>query len=247
MKKLILHIPHAATEIPLKDGYVISDEKIKEEILKLTDWHTEDLYKDDDCETIQFDYSRVFCDPERFTDDAKEPMAKFGMGVLYEKTDNNEVMRKVSTDLRRKILNEYYFKHHAALNNAVKKQLNFNNRALILDCHSYPDIPLKRSSHKVVPRPDFNIGTDPIHTPQRLIDISKGFFNEKNLTLGVDYPFSGAIVPIEHYGKNKNVASIMLEINRKLYLKNNSNEKSENYEATKKIVQEYITLIKSEL
>ena len=39
----------------------------------------------------------------------------------------------------------------------------------------------------------------------------------------------------------------MLEINRKLYLKEGTNEKSENYEKTKKIVKEYIELLKSEL
>ena len=49
------------------------------------------------------------------------------------------------------------------------------------------------------------------------------------------------------YQKNKNVESIMLEINRKLYLKKGTNEKSENYEKTKKVVQEYIYLIKNEL
>jgi hypothetical protein len=39
----------------------------------------------------------------------------------------------------------------------------------------------------------------------------------------------------------------MLEINRKLYLKEGTKEKSENYGKTKEVVQEYIKLIKSEL
>jgi len=47
--------------------------------------------------------------------------------------------------------------------------------------------------------------------------------------------------------KNRNVESIMLEINRKLYLKEGTKEKSENYGKTKEVVQEYIKLIKSEL
>jgi len=52
---------------------------------------------------------------------------------------------------------------------------------------------------------------------------------------------------MEYYQKNKNVESIMLEINRKLYLKEGTNEKSENYEKTKEVVQEYIELIRAEL
>ena len=247
MKKIILHIPHSANNIPLKDGYILKDKILENEILKLTDWHTEDLYSSNESERIIFEYSRIFCDPERFSDDLQEPMAKVGMGVLYEKTDENQIMRVISPELREKILKEYYFKHHSKLNNAVKKQLELNKRAVILDCHSFPDIPMKRSQHKIVPRPDYNIGTDKFHTPKKLIDISVDFFKKRNLTLGIDFPFSGSIVPMEYYQKNKNVESIMLEINRKLYLKEGTNEKSENYEKTKKIVKEYIELIKSEL
>jgi N-formylglutamate amidohydrolase len=137
-------------------------------------------------------------------------MAKVGMGVLYEKTDDNRVMRIVPSALREKILAEYYFKHHSRLNKAVKNQLEISKSALILDCHSFPDTPLQRSLHKTVPRPDYNIGTDAFHTPKRLIAISVDFFKQRNLTLGIDTPFSGTIVPMEYYKKNKNVRSIML-------------------------------------
>ncbi|MFD1615824.1 N-formylglutamate amidohydrolase [Gelatiniphilus marinus] len=246
MKKLILHIPHSGNKIPIKDGYILEDKVLENEIFKLTDWHTQDLYCVKNCESIIFEYSRIFCDPERFSDDLQEPMAKVGMGVLYEKTDDGETMRIISKELRHKILNEYYFKHHSKLNDAVEKQLKLNNRALILDCHSFPNIPMKRSQHKVVPRPDYNIGTDRFHTPKKLIDISVDFFKKRNFTLGIDYPFSGSIVPMEYYQKNKKVESIMLEINRKLYLKEGTNEKSENYGKTKEVVQEYIELLKSE-
>jgi hypothetical protein len=39
---------------------------------------------------------------------------------------------------------------------------------------------------------------------------------------------------MEHYHKNKNVSSIMLEINRKLYLNELGNQKSNQYEIIKK-------------
>jgi N-formylglutamate deformylase len=203
MKKLILHIPRSAKEIPINEGFILNEKEIENEILKLTDWYTEDLYGSTKTERIVFEYSRIFCDPERFSDNSQEPMAKVGMGVLYEKTDEKQIMRIVSTELREKILSEYYFKHYLKLNNAVKKQLKLNNRALILDCHSFPEIPMKRSLHKVVPRPDYNIGTDKFHTPKRLIDISVNFFKKRDLILGIDYPFNGSIVPMEYYQEIK--------------------------------------------
>jgi hypothetical protein len=48
----------------------------------------------------------------------------------------------------------------------------------------------------------------------------------------------------EHYQKDKRVTSIMLEVNRGLYLKENSYEKSEGYNTTKEIVQGYMNLLK---
>jgi N-formylglutamate deformylase len=44
MKKLVLHIPHSSTEIPLFDGYVSTKDEIQDEIIKLTDWYTDDLF-----------------------------------------------------------------------------------------------------------------------------------------------------------------------------------------------------------
>lgn len=48
---------------------------------------------------------------------------------------------------------------------------------------------------------------------------------------------------MKYYHKNKNIQSIMLEVNRKLYLKEDSNEPSETYEQTRGVVQDFIGLI----
>lgn len=44
MKKLVLHIPHSSTEIPILDGYVSTQDEIQDEIIRLTDWYTDDLF-----------------------------------------------------------------------------------------------------------------------------------------------------------------------------------------------------------
>ncbi|WP_313504742.1 N-formylglutamate amidohydrolase [Kaistella carnis] len=100
---------------------------------------------------------------------------------------------------------------------------------MIIDCHSFPDIPFNRSLDKSPNRPDFNIGTDVYHKHPALIEYSQSFFNSKGYSLGIDWPYSGSMVPIEFYQKEKKVQSIMLEVNRKLYLKGLTNEKSDNY------------------
>lgn len=53
------------------------------ESLILTDWYTDELFKLEPVTTVQANFSRLFCDAERFVDDSQEVMAKKGMGVLY--------------------------------------------------------------------------------------------------------------------------------------------------------------------
>jgi N-formylglutamate deformylase len=229
------------------EGYVVDENFLAKEMLKLTDWYTDDLFHSDDDEMIKADFSRIFCDPERFTDDSQEVMAQYGMGVLYEKSDDGEVIRIVTPELREHVLNDYYWQHHNKLSAAVNQQLDLFGKALIIDCHSYPSNPLKRDLDKNSKRPDFNIGTDSFHTPQHLIDLSVSFFENAGYTLGLDWPYKGSIVPLEHFSKNKNVMTIMLEINRALYLNEPTNEKSERYHEVKNITGEFIKLIKSSL
>ena len=246
-KKIILHIPHSSTKIPLSEGYLVDSTFLDNEILKLTDWYTDDLFYSDEDEMIVAEFSRIFCDPERFADDSQEVMAQFGMGVLYEKSDNGEEIRIVTPELKEKVLKSYYWKHHNKFSAAVNNQLNRFGNVTIIDCHSYPNKPLKRDLDKNLKRPDFNIGTDFFHTPKKLIDISVSFFEKAGYTLGVDWPYRGSIVPLEHYQKNKNVSTIMLEINRALYLNEPTNQKSEKYYQIKEIASKYIRTIKNSL
>ena len=245
MKKLVLHIPHSSTEIPIREGYVSTQEEINQEIIKLTDWYTDDLFDSEEDDKIVAPFSRIFCDVERFADDDLEVMSKFGMGVLYEKLDNGNQLRIVTQKLKLDVLKDYYWAHHNKFNDVVKNHLEQSRSCLILDCHSFPSFPLTRALVQNRITPDFNIGTDSYHTPKYIIDESIKYFESKGYTLGIDTPYSGSIVPMEYYQKDKRVTSIMLEVNRRMYLNEPGNEKSENYQITKEIVKGYIKLLNS--
>ena len=127
----------------------------------------------------------------------------------------------------------------------MDSQLKSVGKAVIVDCHSFPKIPLKKALDQTINRPDFNIGTDKFHTPNYLIELSIDFFKDKGFSLGVDWPYSGSIVPIKHYQQSKNVESIMLEVNRALYLTGEGNQKSSDYLKIKQVVSEYLKTIKT--
>ena len=245
MRKLILHIPHASTHLPSKEGYVVDNSILENEILKLTDWYTDDLFsnsQDDDCIAP---FSRIFCDVERFSNDAEEVMAQFGMGMIYEKTDNGTTMRVVTEELRNKILHDYYTPHHQKLISLVNQEINRNQKAVIVDCHSFPNLPNQRALDRTDFRPDFNIGFDPFHCNQNLVNEAQSFLQAKGYTVGINRPYSGSLVPDPWYLKDKSVQSIMLEVNRKLYLEENKQHKSSSYEKTKNTIQEFLNTLRN--
>jgi N-formylglutamate deformylase len=237
---LLLHLPHASTHIPLMEGYTVDGDTLQAELLKLTDHHTDDLFANDRDVAVVATFSRIFCDAERFTDDTLEVMAARGMGVLYTHTDAGERMRTVTPELRERILREHYAPHHARLTAAVQAALDSTGQATVVDGHSYPDVPLVRDLDQDPARPDFNIGTDPFHTPTELVDVAVAYFSTRGYTLGVDRPYRGTLVPMTWYQRDARVRSIMLEVNRALYLLPGSNTRSARYAEVKDVVQGFL-------
>ena len=243
---LIIHIPHASACIPYMDGYLAGPGIIDEEIKKLTDWFTDELFHFPEMhnDEIVADFSRVFCDVERFEDDADEPMAKRGMGVLYTTTDEGAPLREVTPQLRKRIITDFYRPHHQRLFQAVASHLQKYEQARIIDAHSFSDTPFRRDSDQEAHRPDFCIGTDRFHTPKEWIDFSIAYFRDKGYSLAINRPYAGTIVPLDHLGKEARVKSIMLEVNRKLYLNNAGDERSEAFPEVKATIEGFLKRIR---
>ena len=239
---LILHIPHASVQVPFYDGYV-NLVTLQKQIDLLTDWYTDELFNFDDSVSVVAPFSRVFCDVERFYDDANEIMSKVGMGMLYTHSDDGSIFRYLNDQIKNSIVENYYHPHHQALTNEVDDQLKLYGQAKIIDCHSFPNFPFTRDVNQALPRPDFNIGINHFHTPEKWILESKIFFENNGYSLGIDWPYAGTIVPMKHFTINKNVHSIMLEVNRDLYLMENSFEKNEQFNLIQDLVSDWLNLI----
>jgi len=240
---MILNIPHSATQIPFLDGFTGYFDRINPEIHLLTDWFTDELFDLACHQRVVTPFSRIFCDVERFEEDEREPMARFGMGMLYERTDSGQLLRQVTKELRAKILADFYRPHHDLLNSLVEDSLLKTNGSLIVDCHSFPEKPFASSLSLGGFRPDFNIGTDHFHTPSEWIEELKAYFTQEGYTVIVDYPYSGSIVPMAHYQKEKRVKSIMLEVNRGIYMDEKTIEKKPNFPEIQRIVTGFLSLL----
>src|SRR5437867_1990314 len=93
----VIHVPHSSIAVPddVRRTLVLSDPELRQELLRLTDLYTDELFSLDPLMAIPvvFGVSRFVVDPERFTDDAQEPMAARGMGAVYTATTYGAPLR----------------------------------------------------------------------------------------------------------------------------------------------------------
>lgn len=221
---VVLHVPHDAKDIPadVRSQFCVGDEELEAELLRMTDHLTHRLYADGlaGATVVRAPVSRLVVDAERFASDADEPMAARGMGVVYTATSDGKPLRRpIRADERQALLDRHYHPHHARLEAAVAAALDGHGRCLILDCHSFPNkaLPYERADPAAI-RPEICIGTDDFHTDAALAHAFRRAFEARGWTVATNTPFGGAIVPTAFYRKDQRVSSIMLEVNRRLYL-----------------------------
>jgi len=214
---LVLHIPHSSLSIPSRQDYLLTDEEINKEILKLTDIGTNVIFDLDwPVRKVIFPCNRIYCDVERLPD-VDEIMFQYGRGFFYTKTDDGRDLR---TERDKGYVEYIYQKHHENLTSEVKDALRRQGVATIIDCHSFSDTPFETDLIKEGNRPDICLGTDEFHTPDWLTKKLKTYFEGLGYSVKINNPYRGTIVPLKYYNKDVNVNSIMIEVNRKLFIEN---------------------------
>lgn len=228
---LLIHVPHSSTWIPSDEWQYFVSPRLAAEILCMTDHYCDDLFE---CghEMLRFPISRLVCDVERFRDDEQEIMSKKGMGVVYTRCSDGTELRRLTKKHKNLILKEYYDKHHSCFESAVEERLRAFNKCLIVDGHSFYDEPLPYEYQQDKNRPDICIGTDDYHTPAYIEEYLCEGFSRRGYSVGINTPFSGTIVPLEYYHTDARVKSVMIEVNRRLYIDRCTN-KTKNYPKVK--------------
>ena len=239
---LILHIPHASTHLPeeaLAD-FLINSAEIKAEHLRLTDWYTDELFGQGypASHIIQAPCSRLVVDVERFPDDEREPCAQVGMGATYVRTCAQKIMRTLSPARREALMQQYYWPHHAKLDQAVAERVLALGYCYILDAHSYPTGPLHTHLGTTL-TPEIGLGTAGKHTSQEFRDFASGFFRQQGYAVAFDVPFSGAIVPHAFMGQDFRVQSLMVEVRRDLYMNQATGQKHDGFQRVQATLTEF--------
>ena len=204
-KRIVLNEPHASIE-GLYDNQLsfwnIDDWFINELVLKWTDWHTDYLFhgfKNECVRIVRFPYSRFIVDAERLLND---PLEEVGQGILYRQFEGYS--RSIPHDMEKVLLNLWH-DHQKKLRN------NLCADALLLDCHSFPsemsDIDICIGYNQDWSKPY----TD-------TIELAVNLFEENGYKVGINEPYSNSETPDCLFIYQ----SMMLEINKKVYMEDGS-------------------------
>lgn len=223
--KLLLHIPHASSEFPIDENYLDSEEA-QFTLDNLTDWYTDELFNFNhkNVDKVVFPYSRLFCDVERYNDDS-EPMLKQGMGVYYTHGLNGKRFRKGVTSTI-EMVDDVYNSHHQKMREILSN--NDRQSTLLVDCHSF-------SPQRFI-NDGVQGGSDDI---LNVIDISLGYNDNHNKgmvkKMRLLFEDLGYVVSMNHFYKGAmdykypNCDSIMIEVNKKLYMTEDGNKSTDFY------------------
>ncbi len=239
---VLLHIPHSSTKLTkefkaLKK--IASEKEINKFNLTITDLFTDKLFSCHKFKNMKFKYSRICCDVEKFSDDEKEIMSKFGMGVVYSKTNTGTLFAKPNQDYKKLILEKYYYKYHQKFEKKVKKILKNHKKLIIIDCHSFSKNIILHTDIKDLP--DICIGFNDNFINPKVIDFTKEYFENLGYSTAFNYPYSGSFIP-NNTSDDANIISIMLEINKRIYL-DDENKTLKNFKKLKKDICGYLKRI----
>ena len=217
MNKLVLHIPHSTTKIKRKfwKNIIIDKNIVLRFINDICDYKTDYIFGSNRYPKIRAKYSRVYCDVEKFAEDEKEIMSQFGQGMIYTKTNFGQTFIKYNEDYKNKIYKNYYLKYHNKLNKIVEREIK-NNTVILIDCHSF-DKDIIMFEDKKNNLPDICIGHNQNYN-KKLINYCYNYFIDLGYNTVLNYPYEGTIIPNAYFEKQpKNLHSVMIELNKKIY------------------------------
>jgi len=235
---LIFHIPHASQDIPntYMDQFLLRYEELYDEHLRLVDRYADELFDPSGYRSAISPVSRFLCDVERFSNDDEEPMARVGMGAVYlNTTDGKPLRRDLTKKERDHLIEEYHRKNERSVELYLGEAILSNGFALIIDCHTFPSLPLPCDENQAIPRPDICIGTDEDQTSPQVVELVTNYFTELGYSVSMNTPYAGTYIPRGYSLRKKKTdiarssavkaESIMIEVNRALYMDEQTGEK----------------------
>lgn len=235
---ILLHIPHSSTSFP--DGLHYSFQDLDGEEKLLIDYYTDELFvpceKKWNISSVVFPYCRLYCGVERLVND---PLEYKGLGISYHRlVDSYDLPFEERSFSTLSEAFHYYADFHANVSKKIV-DMTIRNRILLIDCHSFSAHP--NLLNPTPPDIDICLGynDDETRPSKKVIENIVRFFESFGYKVGINKPFSNSKtfpVPVVYH-------SVMIEINKRLYMNEETLEKNENFVRVHQILQELYSIV----
>ena len=247
--KILLHVPHSSAVFPEEVFVGGAPPRVNEVEGSMTDWFTDELFVPQSaCEEIVpvvFPFSRLYCDVERMEND---PLEEQGLGIVYNYGGRCFHPSRLTVCHAMEMYAEHTRK--------VARLLGSMRNPLLLDCHSFSSLPNPlRPNVEDALQTDICIGVNDTQRPtESMLAMICNYFEDNGYRVNINKPFANSkTVPMEppcnywyawREGRVVEVKAfpapydtLMIEVNKRLYMDETTGEKSKGFDKLRKTIQ----------
>ena len=265
---LIIDSPHSGTEYPLDFNHQADFAQLRQ----AEDSYVDELYKHVSSiggVFLDAKFPRSYIDPNRSENDfiledlheknnsaceiKFKPTIKsqLGIGLVWLKVPpNGELMYKDKITLKQLMhrVNTYHRPYHKILKNILDNTYKKFGNFYHVNAHSMQNQATAMSDQSQgTKRPDFVIGDrEGTSCKRRFTDLIVDFLKSLNYSVDVNYPYKGMELVRAYSDPLQNKNSVQIEVNRKLYMNEETREKIDNFKILKQDLKKLINEIKKQ-
>ena len=177
--------------------------------------------------------------------------SQLGIGLVWLKIPpNGEPMYKEKITLKQLMhrVNTYHRPYHKILKNILDNTYKKFGNFYHVNAHSMQNQATAMSDQSQgTKRPDFVIGDrEGTSCKRRFTDLIVDFLKSLNYSVDVNYPYKGMELIRAYSDPLQNKNSVQIEVNRKLYMNEETREKIDNFKILKQDLKKLINEIKKQ-
>ena len=177
--------------------------------------------------------------------------SQLGIGLVWLKVPpNGELMYKDKITLKQLMhrVNTYHRPYHKILKNILDNTYKKFGNFYHVNAHSMQNQATAMSDQSQgTKRPDFVIGDrEGTSCKRRFTDLIVDFLKSLNYSVDVNYPYKGMELIRAYSDPLQNKNSVQIEVNRKLYMNEETREKIDNFKILKQDLKKLINEIKKQ-
>ena len=243
MKNVVFSVPHSGETIPEECSWLkdVDELTLLTDVDRFVDELYSDLAKRNSVPLVKSEISRYVVDLNRHEKQFDVRTVKghpeipehSRLNLYWQKTTEGDVLLSEPHSFERhsRIIESYFKPFYQKLAAEIEP---LNSGFLHMDLHSMPSVPKDYHNDTGEVRKDFVICNREDETSSReLIELLSKSLQAQGFSVSINWPYLGGEVVKRFSNPSEHKHSIMVEINRKLYMNEKTREKSADYQEFK--------------